>query len=164
MDWYVIYTHSCKEFFSEKNLNRLNFFTYVPKFKKKINHARKITIEIKPLFPRYIFVKLNLDTQRWSVINSTYGVKNLLIMNNEPIKIANDIINKLKSYEDEQGIIIFYPNESLTIGDRIKIESGAFAGKNGFYEGLAKDNKIKVLLNLLGKDITLAMTQFSVVK
>ena len=58
MDWYVIYTHPCKEFFSEKNLNRLNFFTYVPKFKKKINHARKITIKIKPLFPRYIFVKL----------------------------------------------------------------------------------------------------------
>ena len=60
MEWYAVHTHVNKEVISEKNLIRQNFITYLPKYKKIIRHARKISTVVRPLFPKYLFVKMDL--------------------------------------------------------------------------------------------------------
>ena len=58
MKWYVVHTHVNKEFLAEYNLNKLGL-VLIFKYKKMITHARK-SVVIKLLFPRYIFVKIDL--------------------------------------------------------------------------------------------------------
>ena len=97
MDWCVVYTNVNKETIAEKNLIGQNFITYMPKYKKIISHARKISTVIKPLFPRYLFVNVDLVAQRWPIINSTYGVNVIISMEGKPVIISEDIINKISS-------------------------------------------------------------------
>ena len=164
MEWYVVYTNVNKEVISEKNLIRQNFITYLPQYKKIIKHARKISTVVRPLFPRYLFVKLDLVKQRWHLINSTYGVNVLITMEEKPVKILDKIINEIKSYDNSDGIANISPYSSMTLGEEVNIIDGLFSGRKAIFDGLTEDNRIKVLFNLLGKEVTLSMTPIGVAR
>ena len=118
---------------------------------------------IKPLFPRYIFVKIDLAIQYWTVINSIYGVKNIITMNEKPTFLSSEIIKQFKFNENFEGFIDIMPFSDRKIGDEIKIIEGVFAGKLGIFNGLTDDNRVKVLFNLLGKEMTLSLMPLEVV-
>jgi len=164
MEWYAVHTHVNKESLSEINLIRQNFITYLPKYKKIIKHARKISTVVRPLFPRYLFVKLDLVKQRWHLINSTYGVNVLITMEEKPVKILDKIINEIKSYDNSDGIANILPYASMTLGEEVNIIDGLFSGRKAIFDGLTEDNRIKVLFNLLGKEVTLSMTPIGVAR
>ena len=164
MEWYAVHTHVNKESLSEINLIRQNFITYLPKYKKIIKHARKISTVVRPLFPRYLFVKLDLVKQRWHLINSTYGVNVLITMEEKPVKILDKIINEIKSYDNSDVIANISPYSSMTMGEEVNIIDGLFSGRKAIFDGLTDDNRIKVLFNLLGKEVTLSMTPIGVAR
>ena len=164
MEWYAVHTHVNKESLSEINLIRQNFITYLPKYKKIIKHARKISTVVRPLFPRYLFVKLDLVKQRWNLINSTYGVNVLITMEEKPVKILDKIINEIKSYDNSDGIANILPYASMTLGEEVNIIDGLFSGRKAIFDGLTDDNRIKVLFNLLGKEVTLSMAPIGVAR
>ena len=164
MEWYAVHTHVNKESLSEINLIRQNFITYLPKYKKIIKHARKISTVVRPLFPRYLFVKLDLVKQRWHLINSTYGVNVLITMEEKPVKILDKIINEIKSYDNSDVIANISPYSSMTMGEEVNILEGIFSGRKAIFDGLTDDNRIKVLFNLLGKEVTLSMTPIGVAR
>ena len=161
MSWCVIYTNVNKENIAEKNLIGQNFITYMPKYKKIISHARKISTVIKPLFPRYFFVNIDLDKQRWPIINSTYGVNYLISMEGKPVNISEDIINAIKSCEKSDENINVVPYSFMAKGDEVNILEGVFSGKKGIFNGLTDNNRVKVLFNLLGKEVTLSVASIS---
>ena len=164
MEWYAVHTHVNKESLSEINLIRQNFITYLPKYKKIIKHARKISTVVRPLFPRYLFVKMDLVKQRWNLINSTYGVNVLITMEEKPVKILDKIINEIKSYDNSDVIANISPYSSMTMGEEVNILEGIFSGRKAIFDGLTDDNRIKVLFNLLGKEVTLSMSPIGVAR
>ena len=161
MDWCVVYTNVNKETIAEKNLIGQNFITYMPKYKKIISHARKISTVIKPLFPRYLFVNVDLVAQRWPIINSTYGVNAIISMEGKPVIISEEIINKIKLCEKPDENINVVPYSFMTKGDEVNILEGVFSGKKGIFNGLTDNNRVKVLFNLLGKEVTLSVSRIS---
>lgn len=161
MDWCVVYTNVNKETIAEKNLIGQNFITYMPKYKKIISHARKISMVIKPLFPRYLFVNVDLVAQRWPIINSTYGVNAIISMEGKPVIISEEIINKIKLCEKPDENINVVPYSFMTKGDEVNILEGVFSGKKGIFNGLTDNNRVKVLFNLLGKEVTLSVSRIS---
>ena len=72
--WYVIHTHSHQEFRAELNLKNQGYSVYLPRYSGIRSHARKIEKIVKPLFPRYLFINLDLSLEAISYINSTFGV------------------------------------------------------------------------------------------
>jgi len=162
MQWYVVRTHVNKEFFAAQNLIKQNIITYFPKYKKIKIHARKRSIIIKALFPRYIFIQINLENQNWSSINYTYGVNNIITMNNKPAKIPETIINRLKNYENNEGLLDINQFYSRSVGEEVNIIEGVFRGNKAIFKGLEKDKRIKVLLKLLGKEVTLSYTPMAI--
>ena len=157
MEWYVVHTKVNKEFVSEKNLQRQGVRTYLPKYKKIVSHARKKNIVTKPLFPRYMFIKFNLNTHNWSFINNTFGVSKIITMNDTPVKISEKFISNIKSNEDIEGLVNTIALSSKNIGEEVEILDGIFKGYIGVFQGLTKDNRANILLNLLGKEIALSM-------
>ena len=71
MNWYCIHTKPKKEKLVEHYLqNELGLETYYPRLKRK-KTIRRIRHEVlEPLFPRYLFCKLNL-TESYRAV--TYG-------------------------------------------------------------------------------------------
>ena len=160
--WYTVSTASNNEFMAALNLKKQNFETYYPKYKKLTKHARKFKTVIKPLFPGYLFVLLDVEKQNWYKINATYGVKKLITMGIEPVSISKFLITELKSREDINGITDIVANFPYVKGDRVVLNDGPFEGKKGIFDGLSDSNRIRVLFDILGRNIAVTVSAMSI--
>ena len=87
-------------------------------------------------------------------INFTYGVSRIVIFEEKPVKVSINIINSLKEREDENGFIKFSSAELIKIGNKVIINDGPLAGITGVYKGMSDKNRIKVLLDFMGRALT----------
>src|SRR5258705_8750848 len=103
--WYVVQTQINAEMKAAHNLLRQGFEIYLPRYLRRRSHARKIEKVAAPLFPRYLFVRIDMATQRWRSIQSTFGVSRLVCNGPDPAPIAQQILSSLKAREDESGYV-----------------------------------------------------------
>ena len=151
-NWYVVRTQSLAEMRAAEQLNNQGFETYVPRYRKERRHARKIDIILRPLFPGYLFVKIDAEFQQWRSINGTVGVINIVQFGMELSPIDEVIITSLKAREDESGMVSL-STLGLQKGDKVLVNKGPFAE----YAGLLKETDDKkraiLLLNLMGRKV-----------
>lgn len=146
--WAVVYTHAQKEFFAKIHLEQQGFIVYLPCYQKKLKlNASPVT---KTLFPRYLFVEIK-DNQIWRPISSTRGVQNLLLSSKlKPQTLPSSFIDSLKALENEDGFIEIQLPNKLRPGTSIRINQGGFEGQVGKIIGMDTNERIKILINILG--------------
>ena len=81
--WYVVHTQPNGEGRADLNLRRQGFATYLPRYARRRRHARRQEVVQRPLFPRYLFVTLDLARDRWRAVHSTFGVNRLVLAGEE---------------------------------------------------------------------------------
>lgn len=151
--WYVVQTHVNAEAKAAANLDRQGFSVYLPRYLRRRSHARKIDIVARPLFPRYLFVAIDVATQRWRSIQSTLGVSRLVCWSGEPASVANGVINALKQREDDGGFIKLARRFGFAPGDKVRIVEGAFIDNFALVEDISDRERVAVLLDLLGRKV-----------
>ena len=75
--WFLAHTLPKSERKAELHLGAQGFRTYLPQIQKTVRHARQLRTVRAPLFPRYLFVILDLERDRWLSVRSTVGVSRL---------------------------------------------------------------------------------------
>jgi transcriptional antiterminator RfaH len=156
-NWYVVHTQPHGEAKASVHLERQGFEVYLPRILKRRSHARKIEKVSAPLFHRYLFVAIDLASQRWRCVNSTQGVSRLVCWGDAPAPVAKDIIEHLRSREDEGGFIKLETRPKFAAGDKITVLDGVFAACFGIYEGMADRERVTILLNLLGRKVRVSL-------
>lgn len=156
--WYVVQTHPHAEGKAVVHLRRQGFEVYLPRYAKRRRHARRVEVMASPLFPRYLFVAIDLMHQRWRVIRSTVGVANLVCSGDEPAPIAGDVISRLKRREDSKGCVQLDLAPRFSAGDVVRVVDGAFSDCLGLFESMSDDERVMVLLDLLGRKVRVTMS------
>jgi transcriptional antiterminator RfaH len=110
-----------------------------------------------PLFPRYLFVAVDLSAQRWRSIYSTVGVSRLVCNGDEPSPVPEGVVAALRSREDGNGFIKLQARPAFRPGERIRVLDGAFASCLGLFEGMAERERIAILLDLLGRKVRVVL-------
>jgi transcriptional antiterminator RfaH len=151
--WYVVQTHANLETKAATNLERQGFAVYLPRYLKRRSHARKVDTVARPLFPRYLFVAIDIAAQRWRSIQSTLGVSHLVCWSGHPASVENGVIDALKAREGESGFIKLARRFDFAPGDRVRITEGAFVDSLALVEGVNDHERVAVLLNLLGRKV-----------
>jgi transcriptional antiterminator RfaH len=151
--WYVARTHALGEEKALINLLKQGFKVYLPRYLKRRRHARRTEWVKAPLFPRYLFVNFDIAITRWRAISSTIGIDRMICTLDRPVPVPDGVIDDIKSRENERGLISLAQCLSLSCGDRIQIESGAFSDMTGLFECTTDDERIVVLLELLGRQV-----------
>lgn len=151
--WYVVQTQVNAEAKAAAGLVRQGFSTYLPRYQKRRSHARKIELVPRPLFPRYLFVAIDVAAQRWRAIQSTIGVSHLVCVGDRPAAVENGVIDALKSREDEAGFITLARRPAFSPGDKVRIVEGAFVDSLALVENASDHHRVAVLLNLLGRKV-----------
>ena len=163
--WYAVYTLPMSEEKAVFNLRRQGFSVYLPRYRKQSSHARKVKTVLSPFFPRYLFVKMDSKTVGWHSINSTIGVKNLVSFGNTPTKVPDEVIASLQEREDAEGTIPLGKTCSFQEGDRLELVSGPLRENVGIFSSALKDDeRVVVLLNILGKETPVTVSMNSVVQ
>ncbi len=155
--WYVAHTHSKSEIKATMNLRRQNLEVYFPQMLYSNKKTKFIKNAIKPLFPRYVFVAIDLAKQRWRCINSTYGVKNIVSSGDKPIAVPENIMQELKSREDADGFINSIPKAPFKKGDKVSIIDGPLYGNIGNFDQLSESQRVSVLLELMGRTVSVSL-------
>ncbi|WP_298274388.1 transcription termination/antitermination protein NusG [uncultured Bradyrhizobium sp.] len=151
--WYVVQTQVNAETKAAAGLVRQGFSTYLPRYQRRRSHARKVEIVSRPLFPRYLFVAIDVAAQRWRAIQSTLGVSHLVCVGDRPAAVENGIIDALRAREDEAGFIKLARGPAFSPGDKVRITEGAFVDSLALVEDASDHHRVAVLLNLLGRKV-----------
>ena len=151
-NWYLIKTKSRQEHVAIINLENQNFHVYCP--------YALIRNKNEVLFPGYIFIQLDKDTQDWSPIRSTKGVLHIVRFGLSFAKIPDNIIefiktNELNTVEKLKNINKFKP------GDKIQITDGVFKNYIAIFKSYKSDERVILLMNLLGQQQKLTIKQES---
>lgn len=165
MEWFVVHTQPARETMAVRHLQEQGFEVYMPRFKKTRRHGRKVEEVLAPLFPRYLFVGMDIKTARWRRINGTRGVSYILTHENDrPAHIAAELIDALKARETEEGLIPHTQSVPFIKGDSVVITEGVLKDQTVTFEGLDDKGRVHLLLKLLGKEVTITLPTYVVDK
>src|SRR5262249_50574493 len=110
---------------------------------------------LTPLFPRYLFVILDLDRDRWLSVRSTIGVSRLLThRDGRPIPVPNGIVESVLGWTT--GNLTHF-DRGLVKGQRVRILTGPFSDFVGTLERLDDSGRVRVLLELMGTEVPVAL-------
>jgi transcriptional antiterminator RfaH len=151
--WYVVQTQVNCEPKAAQNLLRQGYEIYLPRYLKRRRHARKIDFVAKPLFPRYLFVAVDMATQRWRSIQSTFGVSHLVTNGSEPAAVPEGIVSALRAREDAKGFVEMDAQPKFAPGDKVRVLAGVFMDSAGLFDGVGDHDRVAILLDMLGGKI-----------
>ena len=153
--WYVAQTQPYAEGRALANLEKQSFPTFCPRVRKSRRHARRFESVLVPLFPRYIFVQLDLSCDRWRSVRSTRGVARMIMQGEAPQPVAPGVVEVLRKRTSVDGSVDF--THRLNIGQSVRIAHGPFADLIGTLEHLDSAGRVRVLLSLLGRSVSVAL-------
>jgi transcriptional antiterminator RfaH len=160
--WYVVQTQPHAEARAVAHLGRQGFETYLPRYLKRRRHARRVQTVAAPLFPRYLFVAVDIAAQRWRSIQSTIGVSHLVCNGEAPAPVPHGIVDEIKRREGDDGLVCLSDRPRFARGDKVQVTEGVFAECLGFFEGLADRERVTILLDLLGRKVRVMLGDESI--
>ena len=155
--WYVAQTQVHAERKASEHLLRQGFGVYLPRYLKQRRHARRVERVAAPLFPRYLFVSIDLTAQRWYAIQSTVGIARLIRQGDLPVAVPDGIVDGLKDREDPEGYVQLAQRPRFAPGDKVRVSDGAFSDCLGLYEGINGNDRSAILLDLLGRKVRVVL-------
>jgi transcription elongation factor/antiterminator RfaH len=155
--WYVAHTLPQGEIQAERQLANQGYRSFLPRYWKNRRHARKVETISAPLFSRYLFVIIDRERDRWRSINGTLGVDRLLMVGREPQPVPDGVVETLIEAADSEGNIQF--EFDLKEGQSVRVTAGPFADFVGELEHLDEKGRVRVLLEIMGGRIRVALPQ-----
>ena len=148
-EWFILQFKSNSHHLAAKNLNRQGFETFLPLNDTTSRRLSRFINTSKPLFPGYMFIKFDRAESEWHKINSTYGVSRLITFNSQLKPIPTSFVDHLMKRYDLSGKLI--PIKKLKKGDHVTLLKGPFANFIATVEKYEADQRIWILMDLMGR-------------
>lgn len=148
--WYLVHAKPRQEGTALVNLERQGYQCYLPQLRLEKIRRRKAEIVTEPMFPRYLFVRLDTSGsgQSWSPIRSTLGVSQLVNFGGRPAKVEDQLVDLLRSREQAHAVDPLFRN-----GEAVVITDGPFAGLEAIYQTADAERRSMILLEILSKPV-----------
>jgi transcription elongation factor/antiterminator RfaH len=160
--WYVIHTKPGDENRVRTNLHNQEIETFLPLLETYQYCNGRIIPKIKPLFPNYLFAKLDLELHYYKV-KWTRGVNKILGSRNEPIPISEKVIQMIKERSGKDNLVKL--EDELKDGDMVQINSGPFKSLRGvFQKMMSSKGRVRILLSLIGVDVSVQISRWQIKK
>jgi transcription elongation factor/antiterminator RfaH len=153
--WFLVHTLPRSERRARLHLEAQGFRTHLPQISKTIRHARKLRMIRAPLFPSYLFVKLDLDRDRWLSVRSTFGVSLLFTCDGQPVPVPAGVVEALIAHAGEAKLALF--DDGLREGQQVRILSGPLADFLGTLDRLDENGRVRVLLCWMNTTVPVAI-------
>lgn len=159
--WYLVYTKSRQEALAQENLVRQGYAVYLPLVRLMRKRQGRQVATIEPLFPRYLFIHLNTQSDNWGPIRSTFGVASLVRFGSEPAKVPDAFVSHLKAEEGHEGLHE-WAEPKVTVGDRMRVTEGPLKGYEGILLAQSGQDRVMLLLDMLGKEVRTHLSPYKI--
>ena len=148
-NWYLLQYKPNAHSVALRNLHRQGFDTFLPMQEITGRKTTKFVQVLRPLFPGYMFVAVELDTIPWQKINSTLGVTRLISVDGKPKALPPDLVSALMLRCDKTGKIL--SSNQLEAGEKVQVLKGPFANFIAVVEKIDAAQRIWVLMDFMGQ-------------
>ncbi|HUL19982.1 MAG TPA: transcription termination/antitermination NusG family protein [Thermodesulfobacteriota bacterium] len=160
--WYVIQTKPASEHRVEVHLSGQEIAAYLPMLETFHYLKGKMIPKIKPLFPSYLFARLDICAAYYRV-KWTRGVNKILGIGGEPIPISELVIQTLRQRTGENNVVRL--DDELEKGSIVQFTSGPFKDLTGVFDKRISDGgRVRILLSLIGVDVPVQVSRHQIRK
>jgi len=127
-----------------------------------------------PMFPRYVFMRLDLSAGTWREISKVVGIGGMLCEGDLPVCVSDELIRKLRDRESDLAVAGVEETMRVVfdVGEEVRIGDGVFFGHKAIVEeaidlpleDVDADTRIKVAVSLFGRPASLELELFQVDK
>lgn len=165
--WYVVVTHAYQERHARYQLEQQGFNVYLPLVPPpaRARVRNGVAPSPRPMIPRYLFIEMDLDQDRWRAVYSTMGVTEVITRGvgetARPCPIPGRFITEMKAREVNGLVVLQRPrndNEKAAPkasrykrGDKLRL-SGPTADYDLVFEEMVDGDRAAVVFTLLGRD------------
>ncbi len=161
-NWYVLYVRSSHERKVDKQLKAKEIESFLPMVKTIRQWSDRKKVLMKPLFPSYVFVKINSKGDFNNAL-SVPGACTYIRFGKEYAKVKEEEIANIKmciESEDLYDIETKSVEQLVNIGERKKINYGALNGLECEVLKINENNKVVVRLESLQQNIVATIPEY----
>ena len=149
MNWYCIQAKPQKEEFAARYCTDvLGLEAYFPKLKERRIIRRVKRTVLRPLFPSYLFCRLD-QTTHYRAVRYAPDVIDVVQFGDAPTPVADEVIHELKSWT-ANGVEATDMEPPLLPGNVVRITGGVMQGLNAVILHEMDDReRVAVLLSIL---------------
>jgi len=148
--WYVVQTKPRQEYRALENLVNQGYECVLPEYQCERLRQRVRVLRNEPLFPRYLFIRLDTVSMNWGPIRSTYGVVGLVRFGGVPAAMPEGLVEAMMNRGAPQQHL-------FSAGDRVCITAGPFAGLEGIFDQDDGVARVVILLEFMHKQQRVGM-------
>ena len=146
--WYVLRSKPRKEDFLYGQLRARKIEAYYPKVRVQPVNPR--SRKIKPYFPGYLFIRINLEKSNLSSLQWMPGSIGLVSFGGEPSWVSDALVNTIRKQVETINAAGGENLRGLVSGDEVIIQDGPFVGYKAIFDlSLPGNERVRVLLKLL---------------
>lgn len=160
--WYAAHTIANREATALVNLERQGFDAFLPLYRRTVRHARRLVSRRAPLFPGYVFVRLDPDRDRWRSINGTIGVKSIVMAGRRPLPVPPGVVEGLAALLDDDGLIA--TGSELRSGDKIEVVNGPLASLVGTLVRAESRDRVRVFIELMNAGVPVSLERSDIIR
>lgn len=148
--WYAIHCTPLGEWRAAAALQTIEG---VRVFLPEVRRSHQGRIQRSPFFPRYLFIRADLQTVSTGKINATPGVARLVVSEGAPIAVEPEVITalveRLEQINAQGGVV----THGFKPGDPVRLRSGPLRGLDAVFQGpMTPSLRVRVLLEFLGRE------------
>ena len=149
--WYAVCCKPRQEAVAEENLLRQGFHVYLPRIGIRQRRRGQWIDAIEVLFPRYIFICIDPLRRSTATVRSTRGVVGMVRFGGQPAVVPDAVMDALLRREDAASGLHQDKRPLFCAGEQVKLVDGPLTGMQGVFTQQDGDQRVIVLLELLGK-------------
>lgn len=160
--WYAVQAQPHREQLAIAHLERQHFQTFFPTVAKLRKIGKQTKTVPAPFFPGYLFVRLDLERERWRSINGTIGVLRLIAFSSSgrPAPLPIGFVERLIEVSGAGGL---KARDGLNAGDAVRVLGGPFDDLCGVLETSGQQERVTILLSLLGQETRVSLSRGSLI-
>lgn len=148
--WYALQSHPHKETVLANHLQESGFEVFYPRL--RVNPVNPRARKVRPYFPGYLFVHVDLETAGLSTFQWMPHARGLVSFGGEPAIVPDSLIHAIRRRVQEINLAGGENLDGLQPGDEVIIEHGPFSGYEAILDHkLPGSERVRVLLKMLSR-------------
>lgn len=145
--WYLIQCKGGESFRAAEHLDNQGYQVFHPVLQVQKKRRGKLCWIDEPLFPYYLFIRLDRLASNWRPIRSTRGVLRLVGFGDEPLPVDDGLVDTLR--DSAGGVASQEANVYFRAGEIVEITEGPFRALQAVFASQKGEERAIVLLNML---------------
>jgi transcription elongation factor/antiterminator RfaH len=146
--WYAVYTKPRCEQKTADGLSRRAVETFLPKIEVIRKRKSRSVRQAEPLFPCYVFARIEADSEHFYAAKWTPGVRKVLGVGDTLSHVPDSVIECIRERMGTGDAI--RPQQRFEAGDRVRVLKGPLCNLVGLFKGeISANGRAKILMDIL---------------